>query len=78
MADAEMPIEVRSLAGTLRRWRSQIIAWHTARVSNGPTEALIIWSAGVRFYDVAEDACERVVDAFSGAVSSGSTMSMSG
>jgi hypothetical protein len=40
MADTEMPIEVRSLAGTLRRWRSQIIAWHTARVSNGPTEAL--------------------------------------
>ena len=40
MADAEMPIEVRSLAGTLRRWRNQILAWHTARVSNGPTEAL--------------------------------------
>ena len=40
MADREMPIEVRSLAGTLRRWRAQIIAWHTARVSNGPTEAL--------------------------------------
>ncbi len=35
-----MPVEVRSLAGTLRRWRAQIIAWHTARVSNGPTEAL--------------------------------------
>jgi hypothetical protein len=40
MADPDMPIEVRSLAGTLRRWRNQIIAWHTARVSNGPTEAL--------------------------------------
>ena len=40
MADREMPIEVRSLAGTLRRWRNQIIAWHRARVSNGPTEAL--------------------------------------
>jgi transposase len=40
MADAEMPVEVRSLAGTLRRWRDQIVAWHTARVSNGPTEAL--------------------------------------
>lgn len=40
MADHEMPIEARSLAGTLRRWRAHIIAWHTARVSNGPTEAL--------------------------------------
>ena len=40
MADREMPVEVRSLAGTLRRWRAQIVAWHTARVSNGPTEAL--------------------------------------
>jgi len=40
MTDSEMPVEVRSLAGTLRRWRQQIIAWHTARVSNGPTEAL--------------------------------------
>jgi transposase len=40
MADREMPVEVRSLAGTLRRWRTQIIAWHHAHVSNGPTEAL--------------------------------------
>jgi hypothetical protein len=40
MADREMPVEVRSLAGTLRRWRNRIVAWHRARVSNGPTEAL--------------------------------------
>jgi transposase len=40
MAHSEMPVEVRSLAGTLRRWRDQIAAWHHARVSNGPTEAL--------------------------------------
>ena len=40
MADRSMPVEVRSLAGTLRRWRTQIVAWHTARVSNGPTEAV--------------------------------------
>ncbi len=40
MADTEMPTEVRSLAGTLRRWRNQILAWHPARVSNGPTEEL--------------------------------------
>lgn len=40
MSDTAMPIEVRSVAGTLRRWRTQIVAWHTARVSSGPTEAL--------------------------------------
>ena len=39
MADDSMPPEVRSLAATLRRWRSQILAWHQAKVSNGPTEA---------------------------------------
>ena len=40
MSDPDMPPEVRSLARTLRRWRAQILAWHTARVSNGPTEAV--------------------------------------
>ena len=40
MADESMPEEVRSLAGTLRRWREQIIAWHTAHVTNGPTEGM--------------------------------------
>jgi transposase len=39
MADDSMPPEVRSLAGTLRRWRDHIVAWHTAHVTNGPTEA---------------------------------------
>lgn len=39
MTDADHPPEVRSLARTLRTWRSQILAWHQARVSNGPTEA---------------------------------------
>lgn len=39
-ADESMPEEVRSLAGTLKRWRSQILAWHTARVTNGPTESM--------------------------------------
>ena len=39
MAEPAMPPEVQSLAGTLRRWRGQILAWHRARVSNGPTEA---------------------------------------
>lgn len=40
MGDPSMPVEVRSLAGTLRRWRGPILAWHVARVTNGPTEAL--------------------------------------
>ena len=40
MADQSMPVEVRSLAGTLRRWRAQILAWHTAQVTNGPAETM--------------------------------------
>ena len=39
MADSDNPIEVRSLGRTLRRWKDQIAAWHSAQVSNGPTEA---------------------------------------
>ncbi len=40
MGDESMPDEVRSLAGTLRRWRDKILAWHTAQVTNGPTEGM--------------------------------------
>ncbi|MGH8895274.1 MAG: ISL3 family transposase [Actinomycetes bacterium] len=40
MADADMPPEVRSLGRTLTRWRDHIVAWHHARVTNGPTEAI--------------------------------------
>lgn len=40
MADPDMPIEVRALSHTLRRWRDLIVAWHAARVTNGPTEAI--------------------------------------
>ena len=40
MGDKDMPPEVRSLGRTLKRWRLQIAAWHTAHVSNGPTEAV--------------------------------------
>jgi transposase len=39
MTDPEMPPEVRSLGGTLHRWRAHIMAWHKAKVTNGPTEA---------------------------------------
>ena len=39
MADTDNPDEVRSLGRTLKRWKEQIVAWHRAQVSNGPTEA---------------------------------------
>lgn len=34
------PPEVRRLARTLRNWFDAIVAWHQARVSNGPTEGM--------------------------------------
>lgn len=40
MVDTDMPPEVCSLGRTLRRWRDHIVAWHQARVTNGPTEAI--------------------------------------
>lgn len=40
LGDSSMPLEVRSIGRTLARWRHQITAWHQARVSNGPTEAV--------------------------------------
>jgi transposase len=40
MLDREMPTEVRSLGRTLRHWRDHIVAWHEARATNGPTEAM--------------------------------------
>jgi transposase len=34
------PYEVRRLAKTLFNWFDQIVAWHEAKVSNGPTEGM--------------------------------------
>ena len=34
------PFEVQRLARTLRNWFESIVAWHEARVSNGPTEGM--------------------------------------
>jgi transposase len=34
------PPEVKRLAHTLRNWFDAIVAWHEARVSNGPTEGM--------------------------------------
>ena len=38
--DSSCPPEVRGLGRTIRRWRDQIVAWHTAQVTNGPTESM--------------------------------------
>jgi transposase len=40
LQDESCPPEVRSLGRTIMRWCEQIVAWHRARVSNGPTEAI--------------------------------------
>ena len=53
MADRTWPIEVRALSRTLKRWRNEIIAWHKLHITNGPTEAMILWSAQNRVHDVA-------------------------
>jgi transposase len=39
LQDPSCPPEVRSLGRTLLRWKDQIVAWHQAHVTNGPTEA---------------------------------------
>ena len=38
--DESMPVEVRRLGRTIGKWADQIVAWHRAHVSNGPTEAI--------------------------------------
>lgn len=40
LLDGDMPRELQQLGRTLRRWADQIVAWHHAQVSNGPTEAM--------------------------------------
>ncbi|HEX4217417.1 MAG TPA: ISL3 family transposase [Acidimicrobiales bacterium] len=40
LQDKDYPTEAQSLGRTLIRWKHQIAAWHTAHVSNGPTEAV--------------------------------------
>jgi transposase len=38
--DQSCLLEVRFLGRTIMRWRQDIVAWHHALVSNGPTEAV--------------------------------------
>ena len=40
LQDDSCPPEVNSLGRTIARWKNQIVAWHQARVTNGPTEAI--------------------------------------
>jgi transposase len=40
LQEPDYPIEARSLGRTLIRWKHEIAAWHTAHVTNGPTEAV--------------------------------------
>ena len=40
LQDPDCPPETRQLGRTIARWAQQILAWHRARVSNGPTEAV--------------------------------------
>jgi transposase len=35
-----MPIEVRRLGRTIKKWATQITAWHQPSVSNGPTKGV--------------------------------------
>ena len=40
MAEPTFPVEVHSLSKTLKRWRTEIIAWHKRQITNGPTESM--------------------------------------
>lgn len=40
LQDESCPAEAHALGRTITRWRTQIIAWHRSKVSNGPTEAI--------------------------------------
>ncbi len=48
--------EIRQLGRTLTRWGPQIANWHRSRASNGPVEAIIIWSPDLGVVDVADGA----------------------
>jgi len=56
LCDSMRPPEVRSLGRTLKRWRSEITAWHACHLTNGPTEAIILWRARSGVFDVADRA----------------------
>lgn len=69
-AEAEVP-ELRRLAKTIRAWETEVLAFHTTALSNGPTEAVIIWSCSHsrrrRHRRRSRSRVGHVEDAFSGA-----------
>jgi transposase len=75
LQDESCPPEVRSLGRTITRWRDQIVAWHWAFVSNGPTEAVILWSAHPGVVDVADEGASAGGGRVPWSASLGSTMS---
>jgi transposase len=40
LQDESCPPEIRRLGRTITKWHHQIAAWHQARFTNGPTEAV--------------------------------------
>jgi transposase len=40
LQDESCPPEIRRLGRTITKWRHQIAAWHQAKFTNGPTEAI--------------------------------------
>ena len=77
-ADREMPVEVRRLGRSIARWRDQIVAWHRSYVSNGPTEAIILWSPPRGVVDVADGGVGARRGRVLWSVSSESAMSLAG
>jgi len=57
LQDESCPPEIRRLGRTVNKWRHQIAAWHQARFTNGPTEAVIIWSPVGGVFDVVDEGC---------------------
>ena len=54
LADTDCPPELHRLGRTLARLHDAIVNWHRARVTNGPTEAVNIWSVSEGVGDVAD------------------------
>jgi len=48
--------EIRTLAKTLKSWRTEILAHHHTGASNGPTEGLILWSGHEGVIHVVDEA----------------------
>ena len=54
LRDADCPPALCRLGRTLARWHTAIVNWHHARFTNGPTEAINLWSVSEGVGDVAD------------------------